>query len=174
MSAKKPSNEAPEQKPKLTKKQLAKVKPLEDSTPGPLSPYTPELADWVCEIVATHPIGLERLYTQFKDQGFPNSDTIIKWRHKHPEFQEKFLNAKRFQALIYMEQAYEIADNALGDLIETDKGLAPNSTAVARAKLQVETRKWVVSRLLPKIYGEKTYVENKVTMSHEEMLKELE
>lgn len=110
----------------------------------------------------------------YKDDGFPDQETILRWRRSFPEFGTQFVEAKAFQAMVYVEEIYDISDDATRDLIETDKGAIPNSSAIARAKLQVETRKWVVARLLPKLYGDRSYVENNVSIKHEDALSELE
>ncbi len=151
-----------------------KKKHPDDHTPGIVSSYTKERGDYVCEIVATHAIGLEKLHKMYKDDGFPDQETILRWRRSFPEFGTQFVEAKAFQAMVYVEEIYDISDDATRDLIETDKGAIPNSSAIARAKLQVETRKWVVARLLPKLYGDRSYVENNVSIKHEDALSELE
>ncbi len=139
-----------------------------------LSTYTPEIGEWICEIVATNAIGLKRLYDKHGEEGFPHPDTIIKWRYKHPEFRDAFLEAKKFQSELYIEETHEIAENRTRDLLMTDKGEVANSTAVSRDKLIIDVRKFHVGKLLPRIYGDKTYNETTLVLSHEDMLKELE
>lgn len=151
-----------------------KKKAPDDHRPGVACSYTKERGDYVCDIVMRNAMGVERLHKKFKDQGFPDQETILTWRKKYPDFRDQFWQAKLLQSQLYAEEIYDIADDKSEDLIQTDKGLSPNSTAVARAKLQIETRKWMASRLLPRIYGERTFVENKVSISHEDALKELE
>jgi hypothetical protein len=118
---------------------------------------------------------LPKLYEKYKDNGFPHADTIINWRYRHPEFREQFLEAKKFQSELYIEETHEIAENRLRDTIMTDKGEVSNSTAVARDKLIIDLRKFHVGKLLPKIYGDRTYSETKIeVLTHEQALKELE
>ncbi len=40
-----------------------------------------------------------------------------------------------------------------------------DAVAVARNKLRVETRKWALSRILPKVYGDKVAIESTVTLA---------
>ncbi len=142
---------------------------------GSKSTYSKEIGEWVCEIIATHPIGLERLYEKYKAEGFPHDNTIFLWCYRFPEFREMYALAKESQADAHAEETIRIADDMSRDLISTDKGEAPNSAAVGRAKLMIDTRKWYVGVLSPRKYGNRTFNETKVELlSHEEALKELE
>lgn len=53
------------------------------------------------------------------------------------------------------EEALEIADDPVGS---TDNG-GTDAGAVAKQRLQVDTRKWMLSKLAPKKYGERTAME---------------
>lgn len=53
------------------------------------------------------------------------------------------------------EEILEISDDAQDDLLIQDGKAAPNSVSVARDKLKVDTRKWLLSRMDPKRYGDK-------------------
>ena len=59
------------------------------------------------------------------------------------EFQQEYARAKQDAADYHADSLIEIADN------EPD---------VNRAKIKIDTRKWVASKLKPKVYGEKTTV----------------
>ncbi len=152
-----------------------KSKALKSDKKNNPSTYTQDLGEWICEIVATHPISLNKLHEKYKTEGFPSADAIVHWRYRHPEFREMFLDAKKFQSELYIEETYDIADNMIRDTIMTDKGEVANSVAVSRDKLRIDIRKFHVGKLLPKIYGEKTYTETTVkVLTHEEALQELE
>ena len=56
------------------------------------------------------------------------------------------------RAELFAEQLIEISDDSADDYGDDGKLNADN---IARAKLKVDTRKWIVSRLLPKKYGDK-------------------
>lgn len=53
----------------------------------------------------------------------------------------------------------EIADNGLNDWMERnakeDKGWVANGEHIQRSRLRVDTRKWFLSKVLPKLYGDK-------------------
>ena len=76
------------------------------------------------------------------------------WVAEDEKIQEQYACAR--EALIdkIADETIDIADEPVG---MTDNG-ATDSGAVAKQRLQVDTRKWLLSKLAPKKYGEK--VEN--------------
>lgn len=134
------------------------------------SSYTPEIANLICEIVATNPEGLPTLCKKFEEM--PSTDTIRKWRWKIPEFATKYAEAKRFQAEIMAESIEDVIDETM-NAVYYDHGVAKvDSGIIAQARLRVDSRKWIASKLAPKIYGDKQHVV--ATVKHEENLKDLE
>jgi hypothetical protein len=55
------------------------------------------------------------------------------------------------RAALWAEELVELADNATEDRNADGKG---NMAAVARSRLQVDTRKWLLSKLIPRQYGD--------------------
>lgn len=106
---------------------------------GPTTFYTEEITDFICECIATNTHSLEELHKLIPD--FPTVKTINNWRWKHPEFRQKFDLAKEMQAQLLAEQIIEISDNS--DL------------EINRAKLMVESRKFIAGKLASKLYGAK-------------------
>ncbi len=116
--------------------------------------YTEELADKICEAIATTPLGLSKICAMHDD--FPARDTVFEWRYKHKYFSDKYADAKRAQADLLAEELIEIADDGTNDTYIDEKGNRKTDyDVVARSRLRVDTRKWYVSKLLPKVYGDK-------------------
>lgn len=133
--------------------------------------YSEELADRICEIVATHPEGLPTLCKRFDE--LPTSETIRVWRWSKPEFSAKYAEAKRFQAEIMAESIEDIIDETAEFIYFDENGIRRLDTGIlGHARLRVDSRKWHASKLAPKIYGDKQQTE--VTVKHEESLKDLE
>jgi hypothetical protein len=124
---------------------------------GRPSDYNHEIADLICERIATHDCGLPRLCKMYDDM--PSEPTIQRWRYKHPEFCTKYAQAKMKQADLLAEQCLEISDVS-----------SPEEVQVSR--LRVDTRKWLASKLLPKQYGDKLLLEQK-TEENEQLKEEL-
>lgn len=103
--------------------------------------YTPELADMICELLADG----QTLKKICRPATMPHDRTVRRWAldPEHP-FSPRYTRAREIGY-------HSMADDVLeySDAPSTDKG------AVARDRLKVETRKWLLSKALPKIYGDK-------------------
>lgn len=118
--------------------------------------YNPEIADRICEKIATSSIGLKHI---LKEDGMPSQSTVYNWLRIHPEFLEKYTRAREDQADFMAEEILDIADDGSNDLMTIVKGdesyEVENKEVVNRSKLRVEARKWIASKLKPKKYGDK-------------------
>lgn len=133
--------------------------------------YSEELADRICELVATNTDGLPKLCA--KHDWMPHEDTIKTWRFRKPDFSAKYAEAKKFQAELMAEQVKEIAAEK-AYYIDAEGNQRVDSGFVASQRLQADTVKWLASKLAPKIYGDRQTIEQTVTVKHEDALKELE
>jgi hypothetical protein len=133
--------------------------------------FSQELANKICEAVATSTMGIRKLCALNPD--FPVVDTIFQWRYKNRSFSEQYDAAKRAQADLMAEEITDIADEGFNDKYINDDGkVVIDHDVVQRSRLRVDARKWIASKLLPKVYGEKS--EQKITITtHEEDLKNL-
>ncbi len=115
--------------------------------------YTPELADRICELVATSTFGTKKLCKTH--DWMPDDTCIYKWRYRHPEFASKYAEAKARQADLLAEEIIEIADDGLNDTYVDDQGNVKTDTdVIQRSRLRIDTRKWIACKLLPKVYGQ--------------------
>lgn len=100
--------------------------------------YDEMLAAAICELTADG----KSLKEICDIDGFPTRTTVYRWFGKYPEFNDMWARAKT-------EQAHTITD----ELIPIADGSSPENATVDR--LRIETRKWISSKLLPKVYGDK-------------------
>lgn len=77
----------------------------------------------------------------------PAMSTVFRWLAKHEEFQEQYARAKEESAEAMIEDMLAIADGG-------------NWSDTQRARLRVDTRKWIASKLKPKKYGDKLHTEH--------------
>lgn len=100
----------------------------------------------------------------------PAKGTILRWIGIHPEFRDQYAQAKADGAEALAEEMFEIADDATNDYmvdIELDEegkekaaGYRLMGENIQRSKLRIDTRKWYLSKILPKKYGDKLEVNN--------------
>jgi hypothetical protein len=120
---------------------------------GVPSTFTQEMADLICERVATHDCGLLRLCNMYPDM--PAKLTINVWRHKYPKFAIQYARAKQEQAELLAEQMLDISDDAGNDFTYDEKGKkVADHEHSARTRMRLDTRKWLASKLVPRLYGD--------------------
>ena len=90
-----------------------------------------------------------------KDEWLPAWTTVNKRLADDSEFAARYARAREDQADKIFEECLAIADSQEGDVIKVDGKDMVNHDAIARAKLRIDTRKWMAGKLRPKVYGEK-------------------
>ena len=127
----------------------------EPTKQGRPSIYTQELAETICNRIASG----ESVRSISRDETMPNGDTIYQWVLKRNDFSEQYARARNTQAELMFDELLEIADDGTNDWEERRFGgqtvEVVNNEAVQRSKLRVETRKWYLSKVLPKKFGDK-------------------
>lgn len=135
--------------PAKATKRKAKAKP--PAKVGRPSTYAPALAATICQRIANG----ETLSVICRDEGMPDRVTVFRWERAHDEFRNDLARAREAQALRWAEQILEIADDGTNDFVATEKGPAFNAEHVQRSRLRVDTRKWLLAKALPRLYGDK-------------------
>lgn len=124
--------------------------------------YNPEIAKLICERIATHDCGIQRLCDMYEDM--PDKSTIRLWKLKHIDFSSQYADAKRQQVENFAEDIIDISDDGIQDYgYDEDGNPVFRSDHVQRARLRVDSRKWMASKLAPKIYGDKQIIEQTTT-----------
>ena len=127
--------------------------PNEDGIGRPEFPYTPEIANEICFMIATSNKGIHAIS---KMEGMPSYPVIWGWLNDSTkDFAILYARAKKEQQEFLAEEILEISDDSSGDELETPKGIIENKEFVNRSRLKVDTRKWLMSKLAPKKYGDK-------------------
>lgn len=93
-----------------------------------------------------------------KDEGFPVASTVLSWVTEEPGsdgFGEQYTRARAAGYALLADEIIEISDDSSKDVQFTERGESMNAEFVARSRLRVDSRKWMLSKMLPKVYGEK-------------------
>lgn len=108
---------------------------------GRPSSYTDERADELCTWIATG----NSLRSFCKIHGM-EANTVYRWMRERPDFQQRYAHAHEDRADSLADEMCDIADEvaANGGSIE----------AVQAARLRIDTRKWIASKLRPGRWGE--------------------
>jgi hypothetical protein len=99
----------------------------------------------------------------------PDASTVHLWVVQDREgFSLQYANARRAQAAFWAEELLEIADDGSNDWIErndeNNPGWQANGEHHARSRLRLDTRKWLLSKVLPKVYGDKMALSGRVAV----------
>jgi hypothetical protein len=142
------------------------------------SDYSPKVAERVCVAIAEG-YSLRQIAAR---EGWPDRSTILRWLNKHAEFRDQYARAREMQAEHFADEInararemqaehfadeiLEIADDGSNDWIERKRQdgsieIVLDHEHVQRSRLRVDARKWLLSKLMPKQYGDKVEVTGK-------------
>ena len=118
--------------------------------------YTPALADTICKRISEG----ESLRAICRDAGMPSEGTVRGWaREDRDGFGSRYRLARELQLDHWADVIIDIADE--GDRDPRDR------------QVRIEVRKWVMSKLAPRRYGDRLLVageaENPLRVLHEQV-----
>lgn len=110
---------------------------------GRPSAYNEKTARKLCEGLAAG-LSLRQVCQQ---DGMPGKSTVLRWLFDEDkqDFWDQYARAREIQLHGFSDELTDLSDAAKD---------------VQKAKLQIDTRKWLLSKLLPKKYGEKQQLEH--------------
>lgn len=111
---------------------------------GRPSKFTQTLADDICERIANG----ESLRNICRDKSMPDKTTVLRWVDDNNDFCDQYARACARREDSFFDDLIEIADSVTADAAE-----------VAKARVQIDARKWVLSRMNPKKYGDRVQQE---------------
>lgn len=122
--------------------------------------YSPEVA---AEILRRLSEG-ETLREICRTEGYPSKGTIFRWEEADINgFADQYARARKSGWYGIADELVDVSDDARNDWMERNDpenpGWVANHDHIQRSKLRVDTRKWLLSKMLPKIYGDRQHVE---------------
>ena len=115
--------------------------------PGRPTRYSPET---VLEICRRMELG-ESLRQICASPGMPGRTTVMRWLEAEPEFRESYARARERLVEFWADEIIEIADDTERDFVD---GKVDHEN-INRSRLRVDARKWLMSKLAPRKYGDK-------------------
>jgi hypothetical protein len=99
-------------------------------------------------------LSLDKALKAFDPVTSPTRSTVLDWVTSNPKFHRMYSQAKEIGYYCWADEIVDIADtkhevDSDGELVKFDP------IDVAMTKFRIDTRKWMLSKMLPKIYGDK-------------------
>lgn len=106
--------------------------------------YSEKLEDRMLEEIAS---GRSVISLCREEDWTPNADTWYRWMYKIDGLSDRYTRAKAISSEYHADQILAIADEADNQTFQV-------------ARLQIDARKWVASKLVPNKYGEKSQIDH--------------
>ena len=95
------------------------------------------------------------LISSLNCKDMPSSSTFYEWLNKYPEFAKRYARACEVRQESKFEEILEIADDDSDTYYDEAGNKRVDPAAVQKKRLQIDARKWQLSKENPKKYGEK-------------------
>lgn len=151
---------------KPTKPHIGEDQPDQLVTRGRPDTYDPTIASRICELLAQ---GMS-LRSVCRQEGMPPESTVRLWVVDDREgFAAHYTRARDIGMDALADELLEISDTPVvgkktkvaGDKTETTEG-----DMIEHRRLQVDARKWYLSKVAPKKYGERLELAGEVQVNH--------
>lgn len=120
--------------------------------------YTEAIAQEICERIA---LG-ESLNSICKSKHLPAESTVRLWviNEISPEFTARYALARQMQFDRWADEILDIADNSTNDWMirqvkDGEDCVVVNSEHINRSRLRVDSRKWLLCKMVPKVFGDR-------------------
>jgi len=120
--------------------------------------------------ILTRMISGESVRSICSDDSMPDKSTVFQWVADDKEgFSDRYAKAFQARMVIHADELLDIADDGTNDYMlrenpDGDAAYAVNGEAVARSRLRVDTRKWLLSKLTTR-YSDGKEEDNKVDLA---------
>ena len=134
--------------------------------------YSPEVADKLARCLA---VGMS-LRQACAQPGMPDDSSVREWLldPDHPFF-DIHEKAKKLSYHRMAEDILEIVDDGRNDWMQVEDPENPgwkfNNENYQRSKLRADKRQWMLSKMLPKIFGDKIQVDHTGGVEHRVMVR---
>lgn len=123
---------------------------------GRPSDYSDTTADEICERISNG----ESLRRICLTENMPSKSAVFRWLYANEKFRDQYARAKEAQADALADDILDIADDGENDTyIDGEGNRRVDNDVIARSRLRVDARKWIASKLKPKVYGDKVHSE---------------
>ena len=119
--------------------------------------YTEKDKDNIFEYVCQEIEKGRALRNVLKDENMPSTSTFYQWLDNDEVKAKQYARATEVRADIIFDDILAIADENTNDTSINENGIeVVNNDVIQRSRLRIDARKWVLSKLNPKKFGDKT------------------
>lgn len=116
-----------------------------------------EIINEICDRISKG----ESLRSVLRSENMPSLSNFFAWIDSNKEFQNQYARATELRADTIFEDILSISDSTENDVIELPDGKeVVNHNVINRDRLRVDARKWMLSKMMPKKYGDALKVEH--------------
>jgi hypothetical protein len=109
-------------------------------------PYSDALADIIIERLEQG----EALHAICSSDDMPSHAAVHKWAAEKPDtFGDRYVRARELGYLKWADELEALAEGSIEGERRFESGV------VQRHRLQIDTRRWILSKMLPKVFGDK-------------------
>lgn len=132
-----------------------------------MSIFTPALFTLICDRISRG----ESLSAVCRDPEMPHKSTVLRWLREMPDLRDRYVQARDDLMEYWASDILEIADDGTLDVIPGlnkygDEVMVPNHANVQRDRLRIDSRKWLLARLKPQVYGDRVEVDVSGEIQH--------
>ncbi len=149
---------------------------IEQGTRKASVPYSRDLADRILDLMADG----YTLNEICRRDGMPSAKAVRNWAIDDVDgFGPRYARARAALVDHWADEIVTISDDGSNDYVERHNRDGSTYTAIdhdhiARSRLRVDSRKWLLSKLRPEQYGDQLKLSGAVTLSHKDRLKVIE
>lgn len=113
--------------------------------------------DYVCKEIESG----RALRNVLKDESMPSTSTFYQWLENNTDKAKQYARATEVRAEVIFDDILSIADQNENDTTVNADGIeVVNNDVIQRSRLRIDARKWVLSKLNPKKFGDKIQTEH--------------
>lgn len=151
------------QEERTPEKKAAAARPVDRTHINARLTFTPEEKARVIPLILENLEAGKSLWTSVREvEGAPSATHFQRWVSEDNQLMLAYASSRLKGYLMFAEDIQEIADNPKEGITRTVKttaeGVETTETAadmLGHRNLQIQTRKWLLSKMVPKIFGEK-------------------
>ncbi|HEY8872960.1 MAG TPA: hypothetical protein VIM52_08010, partial [Stellaceae bacterium] len=119
------------------------------------TPFAAKLGAKICAEIAAG----QSLVEVCEQPGMPDARSVRRWVAARPEFRDAYLTARALWCHAVAEDLNALADSAPAVAAAADAREGNSNAAVAALRLQIDSKKWLLSKLNPAQFGDRLATE---------------